>query len=319
MQVPPVATEPAAGLSLAVVIPTRNRPRDLIIAVRTVLEQTVLPQELVIVDQSTSDESERQVRALFAERAEAAAQVCLRYTLDPSITGLTMARNLALDQNHCAIVLFLDDDVEAEPDFIERLLEGYAEDPEVTGISGIITNYFYTPEAFTARAWRWLFMRGAFRDDRYSVYYRANELRSAGRIPVSYFGGGLMSFRAARISGLRFDENLRGACEGEDVDFCLHLPAGARLMVDPRARLVHNRSETARADEHWIASLVRGNSYLYYRNWQHGWGNFIAFAWLMGGFAVLALKACVRGASLAPWGAFTAAARYGKEVGLGKK
>ena len=316
-QVPPVAPKPAARLSLAVLIPTRNRPRDLTIAVRTLLEQTVLPQELIIVDQSPSDESERQVRVLFAERAEAAAQVCLRYTLDPGITSLALSRNLALDQNRCAIFLFLDDDVELEPDFIERLLEGYAEDPEVTGISGIITNY--PPGGLTARAWRWLFERGPFRDDRYNVYYRANELRGAGRIPVNCFGGGLMSFRASRTSGLRFDSNLRGASEGEDVDFCLHLAAGARLEIDPRARLVHNRSATARPDEHWNASAVRGISYLYYRNWRRGWSNPIAFAWLMTGFAILVLLASVKGGSLAPWNAFTSALRYGKEVGSGKK
>ncbi len=226
-------------------IPTLNRPHDLTIAVRTLLEQTVLPQELIIVDQSPSDESERQVRALFAERAEAAAQLCLRYTLDPGITSLALARNVALDQNRCDIFLFLDDDVELEPDFVERLMEGYAEDPDVTGISGIITNY--QPAGFADRAWQWLFVRGPFRDERQRLYLRADELRGAGRIPVSRFGGGLMSFRADRTGGLRFDPNLRGASEGEDVDFCLHLPAGARLEIDPRARLVHKSAARWRA------------------------------------------------------------------------
>jgi len=127
-----------------------------------------------------------------------------------------------------------------------------------------------------------------------------------------------MSFRADRVGGLRFDENLRGASEGEDVDFCMHLPAGARLEIDPRARLVHNVSTAARKNEHWIASVVRGNSYLYYRNWRRGLGNRMAFVWLMTGYAILATMASVRRGSLAPWKAFTAAMRYGKRVGLGK-
>jgi GT2 family glycosyltransferase len=316
-QVQPPATSRAALPSLAVVIPTLNRPRDLTITVQTLLEQTVLPQELVIVDQSLSDESERQVRALFAERAERVKQMCLRYTLDPGITGAATARNVALEQNHCNIILFLDDDVELEPDFVERLMEGYAEDPEVTGISGIITNY--KPGGFGDRAWQWLFMRGPFRDVRQSLYLRAGELRGAGRIPVSRFGGGLMSFRANRISGLRFDPNLRAASEGEDVDFCLHLPAGARLEIEPRARLVHNKSGTARPDEHWNAAGVRGNTYLYYRNWRRGWSNPIAFLWLMSGFALLALVSSLKRVSLAPWKAFIAAVGYGREFGSGKK
>jgi GT2 family glycosyltransferase len=303
--------------SLAVVIPTLNRPRDLTITVQTLLEQSVLPLELCIVDQSANDESERQVRALFAERPQHAQQVRLRYTRDPAINGLTMARNVALDQNHCDIVLFLDDDVELELDFIERLTQGYAEDPNVAGISGIITNY--SPGGFAARVWQWLFVCGPFRDERQRIYHRADELRGAGRIVVSRFGGGLMSFRIARTGGLRFDRNLRGPSEGEDVDFCLRLPVGAKLEIDPRARLVHNKSATARPDEHWNASVVRGISYLYYRHWRHGWRNPIAFAWLMSGFAILVLLACVKGASLAPWKAFTAAARHGREVGSGRK
>jgi GT2 family glycosyltransferase len=313
---PQTASKPTAANSLAVIIPTLNRPHDLAIAVQTLLEQTKLPEELIIIDQSPGDESERQVRALFAEHAKQANQVCLRYTRDIEITSLAMARNVALDQNSCDIVLFLDDDVELEPEFVEELMRGYSEDPGITGISGIITNY--KPGGYAGRIWQWLFIHGPFRDQRQSFYHRADELRNAGRLAVTRFGGGLMSFRADRIGGLRFDSNLRGASEGEDVDFCLHLPANARLEMDPRARLLHKASVVARADEHWIASVVRGNSYLYYRNWRHPIINRIAFAWLMIGYALMALTASAKRASLKPWKAFTVALRYGKKVGTAK-
>jgi GT2 family glycosyltransferase len=311
------AAAKAGAPSLAVLIPTLNRPHDLETAVRTLLAQTVLPQELIIIDQSVGDKSERRIRALFEAQAELAARVRLRYTRDTGISSLAKARNVALDQNQCEIFLFLDDDVELEQDFVERLLEGYVLDPGVGGISGIITNY--RPGGLTDRAWQWLFVRGPFRDERQHLYHRAEELRGARNIAVTRFGGGLMSFRTDRIGGLRFDPNLRGGSEGEDVDFCLHLPPGTRLEVDPRARLVHHGSTVARNDEHWIASVVRGNSYVYHRNWQHGLMNRIAFGWLMSGFAMVATIASAKCGSLAPWKAFTAAMRYGKEVGSGKK
>jgi GT2 family glycosyltransferase len=303
--------------TLAVLIPTLNRPYDLSLAVETLLRQTRLPQELIIMDQSTGDESERLVREMFDERPPEAAHFELRYTRDPSIRSLAVARNLLLEQNRCSIFLFLDDDVELEPDFVERLLEGYAEDTEVTGISGIITNY--KPGAFASRTWSRVFVHGPFNDERQHIYYRADELRNGGRIRVSCFGGGLMSFRTERIGGLRFDDNLKGSSEGEDVDFCLHLPAGARLEIDPRARLVHKASIAARKNEHWIASVVRGSSYLYYRNWRRGVGNRVAFAWLMCGFALLSLAASAKRRALGPWRAFTTALQYGKSVGLAGK
>ena len=299
--------------SLAVLIPTLNRPDDLETAVRTLLEQTVLPQELIIVDQSRTNESEQRVRALFEQHADRAALIRLRYTLDPSIDSLAKARNIALDQNRSDIFLFLDDDVELEPEFIERLMEGYASDPQVAGISGIITNY--RPGGFAARMWQQVFVHGPFRDARQALYLRADELRGGSRMTVDRFGGGLMSFRTSAIAGLRFDPNLRGASEGEDVDFCLHMPKGSKLQIDPNARLVHKASVAARSDEHWIASVVRGNSYIYHRNWSHGISKRAAFAWLMCGFGMLALLACAKRRSLGPWREFTGAMRYGKEVG----
>ena len=42
---------------VSVIIPTRNRPHDLRLTVRTLLEQTVMPSEVVIVDQSSDEES----------------------------------------------------------------------------------------------------------------------------------------------------------------------------------------------------------------------------------------------------------------------
>ena len=38
------------------IIPTINRPNDLIIAITSILEQKVLPNELIIIDQSENDQ-----------------------------------------------------------------------------------------------------------------------------------------------------------------------------------------------------------------------------------------------------------------------
>jgi hypothetical protein len=65
--------------------------------------------------------------------------------------------------------------------------------------------------------------------------------------------------------------------------------------------------------------VVRGNSYLYYRNWQNGWRNAVAFTWLMTGYAFLALLASAKRRSPAPWKAFSTALRSGRKLGLGKK
>ena len=57
------------------------------------------------------------------------------------ISGAATARNLAIDRSSGKILLFLDDDVELEREFIQRLLETYESHPDAIGASGVVTNY----------------------------------------------------------------------------------------------------------------------------------------------------------------------------------
>ncbi len=310
-----VSTGNASGkncLSVTVIIPTRNRPNDLTTTVRTLLAQTILPQELTVIDQSRRDDSESQIRELFS-REKNGGCVTLQYVRDSQISGLTAARNEGLKRSCGDVILFLDDDVELEPCFVENLLRSYERDTDVAGVSGIVANY--ARPAFLNGLWTSIFARGPFFDDRQPVYFSADQLRSSTPLRVTRFTGALMSFRASAIRGLRFDENLTGASEGEDVDFCMRLPAGTKLVIDPSARLVHKISPAGRASEHWIGPVVRGNAYLYYRNWNTGLKNRACFVWFKAGYTLLSLVSGARRRSMAPWRAFRDALEQGKVRG----
>jgi GT2 family glycosyltransferase len=295
------------------IIPTRNRPEDLQIAVRTLLDQTMLPRELIIVDQSPQDDSERLIRSQFSSAGDyGRSGVALIYVRDMAITGAATARNAAIELATSDVVLFLDDDVELEPDFIENLAHSYERLPEVAGISGIITNY--RPPGLPLKLWTQVFFRGPFHDDRQGIYYKAEALRGSEPIRVSRFGGGLMSFRAPAIRNVRFDANLTGASEGEDVDFCLHLAPGTKLAIDPSVRLVHKISARARVSQHWITPVARANVYLFYRNWNTGAKNRLCFLWLKAGFSIVALASSARRRSLNPWHSFKDALAEGMQL-----
>jgi GT2 family glycosyltransferase len=303
--------------SLTVIIPTRNRPGDLRAAVNTLLMQTVLPCETIIVDQSPRDDSERAIAELFAGASDRAReQVALKYIRDPEISGLATARNEALRHSHGDVVLFLDDDVELEADFVEALLRAYAENPEVAGVSGIVTNYL--PKPLLGRLWNRIFVIGPFYDDRQAIYYRADRLRHSEPLRVTRFTGALMSFRSSAMRDARFDANLRGASEGEDVDFCMHLGPTAKLVIHPGARLVHKVSPAGRVSEQWIGAVARGNAYLYYRNWNSGLKNRVCFFWLRVGYSLLALASSARRRSLTPWRTLRNALRQGRQLGKGE-
>lgn len=293
--------------TISVIIPTKNRPGDLENVVASLLVQTTPPAELLIVDQSEDEESRQRVDRLMAvaRRHPRPIGIALRYLRDPRLTGCAAARNVAMDLAQGAIVLFLDDDVILEPDFLSALLAAYRARPDATGISGVVTNYVRPPLAYLC--WRALFARGCFHDDRQGVYWRSRHRRRSAIVHrVTRLGGGLMSFRAAAVRRVRFDENLTGVCDGEDVDFCARLGPQALLLIAPAARLTHCQSAIGRDRDHPLRRQIRSDAYLYGRNWRRRRGARLDFAWLQLGYALAAVAASLRRRSWAPWRALRA-------------
>jgi glucosyl-dolichyl phosphate glucuronosyltransferase len=284
---------------VSVIIPTKNRPSELQRVVRSVFAQTVSDLSLVIVDQSPDNESRRLVEGeLAAAEKSRGLSWNLNYIHNTQISGGAMARNRGMKVAAGDIWLFLDDDVILERDFVEQLLVAYRDYPEAAGVSGIITNYPRPSVAF--RLWSGLFMRGPFHDERQPIYWCAEALRNSPPVRVRRFGGGLMSFRADAVRGKFFDENLQGVSDGEDVDFCSQLGPGAQLLIAPSARLEHHHSPAGRLRDHWLRRSVRGNIFLYRKNWNEGIFNRCCYLWLMAGYYAVALIASSRRLSLDP-------------------
>ena len=305
------------SLQVSVIIPTKGRPKALAEVVSSLASQSVLPWELVIVDQSDNDEGRRRVdNALRAKLNGKAKSINVNYIHDPTIPGAATARNRALAAADGDVWLFLDDDVVLEPQFIEELLRTYQTDPQVAGVSGIITNYPRPPWPFFV--WSTVFMRGPFADERQLIYWRAEGLRDSPPLDTQRFGCGLMSFRAGVMRGMSFDENLdahlKGVSDGEDVDLCERLPSGTKLLIAPRARLAHYHNSAGRLSDHWLRRHSRGNFFLYEKHWKHGVTNRVAYAWLYTGYALAAMLGCARRLSLEPWRAFRIGQREARKA-----
>jgi GT2 family glycosyltransferase len=284
---------------VSVIIPTKNRCGELLTTVRSLVRQTVLPSQIVVVDQSPDN------RALRYLQDELAGIRCVRldYVYDPLLNGAAAARNRAMDLATGDFWLFLDDDVELEAEFIQRLLECYGKRPTARGVSGIITNYPLPSAA--SRLWSAIFVRGPFHDDRQPIYWDCERLRNSEPIAVRKFTSALMSFRASVIRDIRFDSNYPGAL-AEDIDFCCQLPTGTLMFIAPQARLVHNRSPINRARSHWLRIHAEASYYLYERHWKKQIINRFYFAWLKIGYAVAAVVASAKARSFHSWRALQA-------------
>lgn len=286
---------------VSVIIPTKNRNADLEQTIRTLLAQSRMADELIVVDQS-----------LVGSHLQAGS-LPLKHVYNPAITGASQARNEGMKQASGDIWLFLDDDVDLEPSFVEKLLAAYA--PGIAGVSGIITNY--KAPSLVQRIWTGIFQRGPFHDERQNIYYKAAKLARSAPIKIRAFGGGLMSFRADVIRELRFDENLHGASFAEDIDFCARLPRNSILLITPQARLIHKHSPANRNSVHWLDLHAQGANYMRERHWRSGIWNNLCFAWLNVGYALSATLSSIRRNSLEPWKAWKRGARRGKSLGRG--
>jgi cellulose synthase/poly-beta-1,6-N-acetylglucosamine synthase-like glycosyltransferase len=198
------------AVTSAVYNEARNIPRFL----DALLLQTRLPDEIVLVDDGSSDETGR----LLLEAAEKNPR--LRYFHQEN-KGPASARNKAWKSANADICLFTDGDCVPEPDWIEKLLAPF-EDPRVGASAGAYKTR--NPESLLARfigleiAWRYRNVLGEIdAHGSYNLAVRKSVLEEIGGFKEDY----------AHPSG-------------EDWDLTYKISKKYKIMFVPEARVAHD-------------------------------------------------------------------------------
>ena len=218
-------------LRLTLLIPTFNRSRELLRALRSVAEQTLDPAlwECVIVDNNSTDDTAEAV-ARFAEEHPT---LQIRRVVEPK-AGVSHARNRGLQEARTELIASIDDDERINPDFLEAYLRFFDTHPEANIAGGkIIAEY---PSGRPAWMSRWTERPIANPMD------YGEEIRPfpKGALP----GGGNMAFRRSVALRYGFDTQLGRVggklIGGEENDFFLRLVAsGETLWYVPQAVMWH--------------------------------------------------------------------------------
>jgi GT2 family glycosyltransferase len=97
---------------ISVVVVTRNRKDEVLICLKSIVEQTLSPNEIILVDNSSNDDTSEIVKKKFP-----------RVIVVKSNTNLGGAggRNLGLDKTKGDYILFLDDDTKADKNLVKEL------------------------------------------------------------------------------------------------------------------------------------------------------------------------------------------------------
>jgi GT2 family glycosyltransferase len=183
---------------ISVIIPTLNRPDDLALSVYSVIGQTYLPHELIIVDQSDDNISYDIVSGIFHESN---CDINLVYIHDSEISGLVAAKKNGVDAAVGDIISFSEDDEVMHERYLENTVDAFS-DENIMGISGIVTNI--ERNKFYLIIFK-IFHLGIYSDPRVDVF-KNRDCNGKGRLICSnYISGGISSYRKVVFEKIEFD------------------------------------------------------------------------------------------------------------------
>jgi len=261
------------------------RPGQLLTLLETVRAQTLYPDEILIVDGSTNDETGHMLeRYSFAS---------LRYHKVPAAErGLTRQRNYGISNvaPSSQIICFLDDDTLLEPGYFEKLLQTYISHPDALGVGGYITNevqWTKVPDDYLASLSDFVYDGWKRKDGSRFVTRKKLGLdsplppgmapdfsngRSVGFLPPSgkvypaeQLMGGVSSFRREVFEFQRFSTYFEGYGLYEDADFCYRLLPHGNLYLNTSARLEHHHAPGGRPNQFSYGRMVVRNGWYVWR------------------------------------------------------
>lgn len=251
---------------VSIVIPTYNRPDDLKDCIQSILQQTVKPDEIIIVDDG-------ELRNLPLKDECERSGIIYRYQKKNGHRGPAASRNTGAKIANGDIVFFLDDDVILFPEYVEEILKVYksdAKDGRIGGVGGIIINEDHT--LFLHKLYHSFFLISSFRGGKilpsgFSSVETGIAGFPSGKITrVDFLPGGVCSFRKEIFSEFLYSEDYSDYSRGEDKDFSYRVSRKYELLVNPKARLLHKKSDKENYDTYkkgWDFVMSR---YLLFKN-----------------------------------------------------
>ena len=228
-----------SGNTVSVVIPTFNEEKTIRSALEALSRQTVLPVEVIVVDNGSADGTKGVVEK-FIQTTPSPKTLLLAETK----RGPSAARNRGIRGANGDIVAFLDADSIPKGEWVERLARVLQ--PPLSGVGGPCLGFLpghFMERYFTAVQ---------------KVHYSVRELSQEEDLRMGFLLGGNSAFRKeALLEAGGFDETLQIS---EDMELCQRLLAvGKRLYFDTTLAVDHasNRSTWSRLKRNYLAGMVQ--------------------------------------------------------------
>ncbi|MBO4698468.1 glycosyltransferase family 2 protein [bacterium] len=203
-------------MKTTVIIPTLNRPETLRETLESYFSGSVIPEQIIIVDQTTDENQRDNIRKIL-DNFSATTKIDYLFQAEPSSTK---ARNLGIKNAENEIIIFSDDDVTVQKDTLKNIAE-IMEDPSVAMISGINSR-----DEISRSKIGFIFGKKSYKN-RYighvtkSMFGRFPDKVVEGNVDTQWAMGFFFVVRKSLLekSGILFDEKLTTYAYAEDLDF----------------------------------------------------------------------------------------------------
>jgi len=269
-------------LNVSIVIPTRNRRDNLQELLDSILNQTTLPKEVIVVDDSDNDgtrELIEKIRDDFLSRG-----ISLKYLRgDEKNKSISAARNIGAKNSSGDIICFFDDDVILDKDFIKQNLRVYYAYTDVKGVQGYIINARpYSAFSNALNKVCFGFPRNFFEPNKCQAFPFSYPYPLTRVIECEWLIGANSSYKKEIFKQFEFDENLKdfSLCEDIDLSYRIQMRFPHSLYMSPHAKLVHKNSLVARTPRKDFANiLVAYPCYFFYKDIRQTLKNSLIFYW----------------------------------------
>jgi GT2 family glycosyltransferase len=269
----------------SVIICTHQRPASLWRLLESIAQQNTLPDEVLIIDGSVQDTTEKRLK-------DANMPFAMRYHRVPAhARGLTLQRNIGIQmaEKSSDILAFLDDDLELLPNYFSRLNAAFLANPEVIGIGGLDvvhnnwrqcetgqyypSNRYYTfdgwvvPESGRMRIRRWLGLAPDLPPGQIPLFgHGRHGFPPSGKCyEVAHFMGGIAAFRARLFDTIQFSDWFQGYGLYEDFDFTVRAARVGKLLIHTGAQVLHHHAPDGRPNHWQYGQMVVRNGWYVWR------------------------------------------------------
>lgn len=272
-------------MNFVLIICTYMRPVPLENLLNSVMNQTLYPNQILIIDGSTNNETKEFIKKNVIKN--------LNYFLvSEECRGLTKQRNFGIANvsSSSEVVCFLDDDTILEPTYFEEIIKAYQSDVAITGVAGIAINedkWIRKEIGKSYSKYKYFEIDGyVYPEGSRNIIRNLLGLQSdlgSGKMPKFSHGrncgfpvngkiyevdlliGMSFSFRKEVYEKIKFSHYFEGYGLYEDADFSIRAQQFGKNVITTKAQLFHYHDQSGRPNRYQYGKMVTRNGWYVWR------------------------------------------------------